>query len=61
MYAINEMCSTDLKFASDCLMKWFNRKYRIRFLETDVLSKKDLKMKMKLIGEKENVLFVIFL
>ena len=39
-YPINETCSTELKFASECLMKWFNRKYRIRFLEIDVLSKK---------------------
>ena len=25
-YAISEMCSTELTFASDCLMKWFERK-----------------------------------
>ena len=39
-YAISEMCSNTLKFASDCLKKWFSRKYKKMFLEIDVLSKK---------------------
>ena len=38
-YAISEMCSTELKLASDSLMKCFNRKYKSQFLETDLLSK----------------------
>lgn len=42
-YVIGEMCSTELKFNSDCLMKWFNRKYKSRFLEIDVLSIKKRK------------------
>ena len=57
-YVIGEMCSTELKFNSDCLMKWFNRKYKSRFLEIDVLSikkkKKDMKMKLKLLEKMEN-------
>ena len=34
------MCSTELKFGSDCRKKWFARKYNSPFLKLNILSKK---------------------
>ena len=31
--AIAKMFTTELKFAGDCLLKWFNKKYRSKNLE----------------------------
>ena len=31
--AISEMFSTELKFAADCLLKWFNKKFKSNNLE----------------------------
>lgn len=39
-YAISEMCSTELTFASDCLMKWFERKYKRKSVEINLQCQK---------------------
>ena len=55
--AISEMFSTELKFASDCLINWFNSKYKNENLQ---LSNEITKLKIGLIGKPINVGFVIF-
>lgn len=39
-HVLSKMCSTELEFAFNCLMKWFNRKCKSQFLESNLLSKK---------------------
>ena len=35
------MFSTDLKFAADCLLKWFNKKFKLNYLElTNAIKRK---------------------
>ena len=31
--AVTEMFSTEIKFAGDCLIKWFNKKFKFKNLE----------------------------
>ena len=56
--AIAEMFSTELKFASDCLLKWFyskNKKMNCQFKKKEIM-----KLKILLIGKMVNVRFVLF-
>ena len=44
--AIAEMFTTELKFAGDCLLKWFNKKYKSKNLELRNEKKKKKKKKI---------------
>ena len=33
------MFTVELKFASNCLLKWFNRKFKIQNMEIDIKTK----------------------
>ena len=59
--AISEMFSTELKFAADCLLKWFNKKFKSNNLELSNEIKKSMKLNIQLIGNKIVVVFVLFL
>ena len=43
--AISEMFSTELKFASECLMSWFNSKFKNENLQLTNAEKRDYKIK----------------
>ena len=38
-FALSEMCSVELKFTIDLLVKWFYSIYEMRVLEIDALTK----------------------
>ena len=64
--AIAEMFTTELKFAGDCLLKWFNKKYKSKNLELRNEKKKkkkkeNIKLNFLLIGEKVAVVYASFL
>ena len=44
-FAISEMFCTELKFASDCLMKWFNSKFKIRNMQLSNEVKRNYEVK----------------
>ena len=48
--AISEMFSIELKFASDCLMKWFNSKFKLGKMQVTKL-KETMRLKIRLIGK----------
>ena len=54
-YTISELCSTKLKFASEFLIKWFNKKYKSQFLQLNLLKKKKMKMRINEIEKMKNV------
>ena len=39
IFAISEVFSTKLKFASDCIKHWFRNEHKRTFLESDTFSK----------------------
>ena len=43
--AISEMFCTELKFASDCLMKWFNSKFKIGKMQSSNEAKRNYEVK----------------
>ena len=57
---ISEMFSAELKFASDCLINWFNSEYKNENLQLSNDKKEITKLKIRLIGKLINVGFVIF-
>ena len=61
-YTISEMFSTELKFAADCLLAWFNKKFKNNNLELSIDATKKLNMnsKIQLIGNLIHVVFVLF-
>ena len=59
--AISEMLSTELKFAADCLPKWFNKRFKSDNLELSNGMKKSRKLNIQFIGNKILVVFVLFL
>ena len=42
--AISEMFTTELKFAADCLLKWFNAKFKSNYLELSNSAKRKYKI-----------------
>ena len=42
--AVAQMFAFHLKFVSNCLLKWFNRKFKIQNMETDHKGKLHLKL-----------------
>ena len=43
--AISEMFSTEIKFATDCLLSWFNSKYKNENLQLSIERKREYKIK----------------
>ena len=59
-YAISEMFSTELKFAGDCLLMWFNKKFKNNNLQLSNDKKLNMKSKIQLIVNPIHVIFVLF-
>ena len=59
-YAISEMFSTELKFAADCLLMWFNKKFKNNNLQLSNDKKLNMKSKIQLIVNLIHVVFVLF-
>ena len=49
--AISEMFCTELKIASDCLMKWFNSKFKIGNMQLSNEVKRNYELKIRSIGK----------
>ena len=60
--AIAEMSTTELKFASDCLLKWFNEKYKSKNLElSNEKNPENMKLYFLSIGKMIAVVYASFL
>ena len=59
--SVSEMFSTEIKFASECLLNWFNAKFKKENLQLSNERKKNMKLNNRLIGKKIGVVFVLFL
>ena len=59
--SVSEMFSTEIKFASECLLNWFNAKFKKENLQLSNERKKKMKLNNRLIGKKIGVVFVLFL
>ena len=46
--AITEMFTTELKFGGDCLLKWFNKKYKCKNLELSNKKKRKYEVEFRL-------------
>ena len=53
------MFTTELKFAGDCLLKWFNKKYKSKNLELRN-EKKNMKLNFLSIGKMVAVVYASF-
>ena len=60
LLAISEMFSTELKFASDCLLGWFNKKYKRTNLELSNEVKKQYETKNPIIWNRDKWCICIF-
>ena len=59
--AIAKMFTTELKFAGDCLLKWFNKKYKSKNLELSNEKKKEnMKLNFLSIGKMVAVVYASF-
>ena len=60
--AIAKIFTTELKFAGDCLLKWFDKKYRSKNLELSNEEKKKENMKLNFlsIGKMVAVVYASF-
>ena len=58
--AISEMFSTELKFASECLMSWFNSKFKNENLQLTNAKKRDYKIKNPVNWESDCCCICIF-
>ena len=54
------MFAVELKFASNCLLKWFNRNFKIQNMEIDHKEKFTYEAFNPIDQKKQNVLFAIF-
>ena len=54
------MFITDLKFAGDCLLKWFNKKYKSKNLELSNEKKENMKLNFLSIGKMVAVVYASF-
>ena len=55
------MLTTKLKFAGDCLLKWFNKKYKSKNLELNNEKKENIKLNLLSIGKMVAVVYASFL
>ena len=58
--AIAKMFTTELKFAGDCLLKWFNKKYKSKNLELSNEKKENMKLNFLSIGKMVAVVYASF-
>ena len=58
--AISEMFSTELKFASDCLLKWFNAKFKSQYITLNKDAKRKYEVEIPLNKEKERCCICTF-
>ena len=56
------MFTTELQFAGDCLLKWFNKKYRSKNLElrNEEKKKENMKLNFLSIGKMVAVVYASF-
>ena len=54
------MFTTELKFAEDCLLKWFNKKYKSKNLELSNEKKENMKFNYLSIAKMVAVVFASF-
>lgn len=58
--AIPEMFSTEIKYAADCLLNWFNKKMKLEIQNWKLIKKLNMKDKNLLIGKMTNSAFLTF-
>ena len=54
------MFTTELKFAEDCLLKWFNKKYKSKNLELSNEKQENMKFNYLSIAKMVAVVFASF-
>ena len=59
LFALSEMFSVKLIVTIDLLVKWFYQTYKSRFSELDALTKQKYEKIIGLIGQKQNVVYLI--